>query len=142
MIEVKQVKTYKQKLEFVKFSLKLYKGNKYFVPPIFMDELALFKRNCIHNKTCDQIFFLAYENNKVVGRIQGIIQRQYNEIHNCKKARFSRFDSIDNQDVATALLKAVEDWAKSKNMQEVIGPMGYNDLERDYRRALDQEKRR
>ena len=131
MVEIKQVTTRKQQREFVNFPLRLYKDNEYFVPAIYMDELAIFKPSCIHNKTCDQIFFLAYENNEVVGRIQGIVQKQYNEIHGTKKARFSRFDSIDNQQVADALLSAVENWAKEKALEEVIGPMGYNDLERE-----------
>lgn len=131
MITIKEVKTRKEIKQFIEFPLKLYKGNEYFVPPIYGDELTIFKKNCIHNKTCKQIFFLAYKGDKVVGRIQGIIQNQYNEIHGTKKARFSRFDSIDDIEVSNALLKAVENWAKLYNLEEVIGPMGYNDLERE-----------
>lgn len=131
MIKIVEVKTKKQRKSFVKFPIKFYKGNPYFVPAIYADELSIFKKKCIHNLTCDQIFFLAYRDNKVVGRIQGIIQKQYNEIHNTKQARFSRFDAIDDIEVANALFKAVEDWAKKKDMNEIIGPMGYNDLERE-----------
>ena len=131
MIIIKEVKTKKQRRNFVKLPLKLYKGNPYFVPAIYGDELSIFKKKFIHNLTCDQIFFLAYRDNKVVGRIQGIIQKQYNEIHNTKQARFSRFDAINDIEVANALFKAVEDWAKEKGMNEIIGPMGYNDLERE-----------
>ena len=71
------------------------------------------------------------EGKKVVGRIHGIIQRQFNEINNKKQARFTRFDCIENQDVANALFKAVEDWALSKGMDEVVGPLGFSDLERE-----------
>lgn len=131
MIIIEEVKTKKQIKQFIEFPLKLYKGNQYFVPPIYGDEKAIFKKNCIHNKTCSQIFYLAYQDNKVVGRIQGIIQNQYNEINGTKKARFSRFDSIDDTLVSSALLNAVENWAKSFGLEEVIGPMGYNDLERE-----------
>lgn len=126
-----EVKTKKQIKEFVEFPLKLYKDNPYFVPAMYGDEIKIFSKKSIHNKTCDQIFFLAYRNNEVVGRIQGIIQKQYNEINGTKKGRFSRFHCEDNIETATALLQKVEQWAKEKGLEEVIGPMGYNDLERE-----------
>ena len=130
-VNIVEVKTKKQIKEFVEFPLNLYKGNPYFIPAMYGDEIKIFSSKNIHSKTCDQIFFLAYQNEKVVGRIQGIIQKQYNELNGTKKARFSRFHCIDDLDVATALLTKVEEWAKEKGLEEVIGPMGYNDLERE-----------
>lgn len=130
-LEIVEVKTKKQIKEFVEFPLNLYKGNPYFIPAMYGDEIKIFSPKNIHLLTCDQICFIAYRDNKVVGRIQGIIQKQYNEIYGTKKARFSRFHCIDDLEVATALLSKVESWAKEKGMEEVIGPMGYNDLERE-----------
>ena len=130
-LKIVEVTTKKQIKDFIELPLNMYKDNPYYIPPIYMDEKALFKKDCIHNLTCDQIFFVAYRNNKPVGRIQGIIQKQYNEIYNTKKARFSRFHCEDNIETATKLFKEVEKWAKEKGMEEVIGPMGYNDLERE-----------
>ena len=77
------------------------------------------------------LFYLAYKEEKLVGRIQGIIQKQFNSIHNEKRVRFSRFDSIDDTQVSSALFKAVEDWAKEKGMDTFCGPLGYSDLERE-----------
>ena len=131
VINIVEVSTKKQRHQFVSFPLKLYKDNPYFVPPIYMDEIALFKKNNINNIDCDQVFYLAYIGDMVVGRIQGIIQKQFNEINNKKQARFSRFDCIDDQKVANELFKAAENWAKEKGCNEIIGPMGYNDLERE-----------
>lgn len=130
-VEIVEVKTKKQIKDFINYPLKLYKGNEFFVPLIYSDEKVIFSKKLIHRKTCDQIFFLAYRNNHVVGRIQGIIQKQYNEINGTKKARFTRFDCEDNVETAGLLLKAVENWAKGYGLEEVIGPMGYNDLERE-----------
>ena len=130
-IKIVEVKTKKQIKEFVELPLRMYKDNPYYVPSMYGDEVALFSKKSIHNLTCDQIFFIAYRDNKVVGRIQGIVQNQYNEINNTKKARFSRFHCEDNIDTATKLFEAVESWAKEKGLEEIIGPMGYNDLERE-----------
>ncbi len=131
MVEIKEVKTKKDRKAFVNLPLKMYRGNEYFVPPLYMDEMAMFTDKNIYSKTCDSVYFLAYREGELVGRIQGIIQRAYNDIHACKRARFTRFDSIDDAEVASALFTAVENWAKEKGMDTVCGPLGYSDLERE-----------
>lgn len=131
MVVIKQVKTRKEIREFVNFPLKLYKNNEYFVPSLYMDELAMFKKNYVYNDQSESIFYNAYIDGKMVGRIQGILQHASNKKWNQKRVRFTRFDSIDNQEVADALFKAIEDWAKQKGMNEVVGPLGYSDLERE-----------
>lgn len=132
MIEVRQVKTKKEFKKFVKFPTELYKNNPYYVPPIELDELNLMnpKKNASFDD-CDAIYFLAYRDGKVVGRVAGIICRLYNEKNNTKRARFSRFDLIDDRDVAKALLTAVETWAREMGMEDIHGPLGFNDLERE-----------
>ena len=131
MIVVKEVKTKKQIKEFCDLPNKMYKGNPYYIPPLYMDERALFSKKNIYNKTCDQVFFLAYIDDKVVGRIQGIIQKDYNRTHNENRVRFTRFDSIDDVEVSNKLFDAVSKWAKEKGMDTFCGPLGYSDLERE-----------
>lgn len=131
MIEIREVKTRKQKKQFIEFPLKLYKNNKYFVPPLYSDEWAIFKKDYHYYENSEAVYYLAYIDNKVVGRISGILQKASNEKWNQKRVRFSRFDCIDNQEVADALFKTIEDWAKSKKMEEVVGPLGFSDLERE-----------
>lgn len=131
MVTITQVTTKKQQKEFINFPLRLYKGNKYFVPPLYSDELLIFSTKSVYFKTCESVCFLATRDGKTVGRIQGIIQKQYNEIHHEKRFRFGRFDSIDDQEVADALFKAVEDWGKSQNLDTICGPLGYSDLDRE-----------
>lgn len=131
MIKIKEVVTKKEKLAFVNLPLKLYKDNKNYIPALYNDEITAFSKKNANAENCQSVFYLAYLNNKVVGRISGIIQHTYNQKVNEKRARFGRFDVINNQQVATALLKAVENWAKMNDMQYVHGPMGFNDLERE-----------
>ncbi|MBQ9728043.1 MAG: hypothetical protein IJV85_00435 [Clostridia bacterium] len=131
MLKIVEVKTRKQRKEFVEYPLRLYKGNPYFVPPLYGDEMKMFTPKNIYFKTCDSVFFLAERDGETVGRIQGIIQHQYNEIHNTKQVRFTRFDCEDNPETAKALFDAVEAWAKDNQMKEVVGPLGYSDLERE-----------
>ncbi|MBQ1820784.1 MAG: hypothetical protein II117_04180 [Clostridia bacterium] len=131
MIKIKEARSKKEQRAFIKFPLELYKGNEYFVPMLYSGEFSIFDPEAPFNKVCDNICFLAYEGERVVGRIQGIIQREANEKWGQKRVRFTRFDAIDDEAVSSALFKAVEDWAKKKGMEEFVGPLGYSDLERE-----------
>ncbi len=130
-LEIIEVRSKKDRKEFLEYPLRLYKGNPYFVPPLYGDEKTIFTEKNIYSKICDSVFFLAKRGGKTVGRIQGIVQRQYNEIHGVKQARFTRFDCEDNEETAKALFAAVEGWAKVRQMESVVGPLGYSDLERE-----------
>lgn len=131
MVEIKQVTTKKQRKQFVEFPLKLYKNNPNFVPPLYGDEMAIFKSNYVYNEQSKSIFFLAYEQGKVVGRIQGILQLAANQKWSQTRVRFTRFDAINSQEVSNALFDAVEEWGRSLGMTEIVGPLGYSDLERE-----------
>ena len=131
MLQIVEVKTRKQRKEFVEYPLRTYKGNPYFVPPLYGDEMKLFTEKNIYFKTCKSVFYLAERDGVTVGRIQGIVQLQYNDIHNAKQVRFTRFDCENNPETAQALFDAVENWAKQNGMEEVVGPLGYSDLERE-----------
>ncbi|MBE6532315.1 MAG: GNAT family N-acetyltransferase [Ruminococcaceae bacterium] len=127
---ISEVKTKKDIKEFVEFPLKLYKGNPYFVPCIYSDEVKLIKRGG-EPEIADSVFLLARRDGKVVGRIQGILQKQYNELHGEKRIRFTRFDSINDKEVSRALFSSLEEWGRSKGMNQLCGPLGYSDLDRE-----------
>lgn len=131
-IQIVEVKTRKQQKLFVDFPTKLYKDNEYYVHPFRSDELNLFnkKKNASY-EDCDTAYFLAYKDNKVVGRIAGIVQRLHNAKTGEKRARFTRFDAINDNEVSQALFNAVENWAKNQGMNKVHGPLGFNDLDRE-----------
>ncbi len=133
MITVAPVTTKAQLKKFVDFQPKLYKGNKFYVPPIRADEIAVFtpKKSVHLGEEAEAQCFLIYQDKKIVGRVAGIIQHNYNKKFNQKRARISRLDFIDNYEVAKATLDAVERWAKEKGMDSIHGPLGFNDLERE-----------
>ena len=131
MVEIIEVKTKKQQKEFIDFPLIMYKDNPYFVPPLYGDEKKMFRADFVYNDTCEAVYYNAYREGKMVGRISGILQRASNEKTGEKRVRFTRFDSINDPEVASALFSAVESWAISKGMDTVCGPLGFSDLERE-----------
>ena len=129
-IEIRRV-TDKQGLEaFIQFRYDLYRGNKYDAPNLYSDEVNTLTRET--NPACDFCdveYFLAYRDGKVVGRVAAIINRRYNEQWNRPAVRFGWFDFIDDVEVSKALLKAVEDYGREQGMKEIIGPLGFTDMD-------------
>ena len=130
MVTVSEVKTRKDVKEFIELPLRLYRGSKQFVPPLYADEKKLILEGGKPNIS-ESVFLIARRDGRVVGRISGIIQKQYNEIHNEKRVRFTRFDSIDDAEVSAALFSAVEEWGRERGMDTLCGPLGYSDLDRE-----------
>ena len=130
MVTVSVVSSARDIREFIELPLRLYKNCPHFVPPLYADEKKLLRSGgCTEN--ADSIFLLARKDGKVVGRIHGIVQKQYNAIHGVKSARFTRFDCINDQETANALFIALEEWAGGLGMTELCGPLGFNDLDRE-----------
>ena len=133
MVEVRKIAPEKSALrKFVKFGIDLYKGNPYFVPPLITDEIATLDptRNPAFD-FCEAEYFMAYKDGKPAGRVAAIINHQVNESEGHKAARFGFIDFIDDEEVSEALLKAVEEWARKKGMEKVIGPLSFTDLDKE-----------
>lgn len=134
MIQVKEIDPRDKKLfkQFIEFPNKLYKGCSHYVPYLYGDELDLLdpKKNASFDE-CEAKYFLAYKDGEIVGRVAGLIQKMSNKVHNEKQVRFTRFDFIDDEEVARKLLEAVEDFGRSKGMTEVHGPFGFNDMDKE-----------
>ena len=111
--------------------MKLYKNNKYFVPPLYSDEWAIFKKDYHYYEHSEAVYYLAYIDNKVVGRISGILQKASNEKWNQKAIRFTRFDFIDNYEVSQALIDEVIKWGKENSFTTVMGPIGFHDMDHE-----------
>lgn len=131
-VVIKEVTSKKELKEFVKFNIELYKGNPYHVPGLIEEEMVtLDKKKNPAFELCDAVYYLAYKENKIVGRIAGMINRRSNEVWKQQHARFGFVDFIDDKEVADALFNAVETWAKKQNMDSLHGPMGFTDMDHE-----------
>ena len=129
-IEIKRV-TDKRGLDtFIQLHYDLYRGNKFDAPNLYRDEVNTLSRD--KNSAfdfCEAEYFLAYRDGKVVGRVAAIINHRYNEQWQRPCVRFGWLDLIDDAEVMRALLNAVEEYGKQKGMKEIIGPLGFTDMD-------------
>lgn len=130
MVDIIEVKTKKDIKEFIELPLRMYKDSPYFVPMLYADEKKLLTDGG-KSDIADSVFYLAKRDGQTVGRIQGILHKQSNELKREKRVRFTRFDSINDTEVSRALFGAVEKWAKERGMTQFCGPLGYSDMDRE-----------
>jgi hypothetical protein len=127
-IIIKEVKNWLDRTIFIRLPAKIHKNHKNWVPPIYMDDRQFFnpKKNELFAHS-DTVLYLARKNNKPVGRIMGVINHEYNKIHNTKEGRFSFIETYNDQEVVHCLIKAIENWARQKGMENVVGPLAFSD---------------
>ncbi len=116
---------------FLSFQDKLYKGNKYRVPQLHISEKKIRspKENPAFEYSEMKSWLVFNDKNKPVGRISGIISHESNKIWKQKHVRFAWLDFIEDEQVLRLLIQAVEDWAKSKGLDTIHGPMGFCDMD-------------
>ena len=130
-IVIKEAKTKAEYLAFVKFPYSLYKENPNWVPPLINDEIETIDPdlNPVY-QNANASFFLAYQDEKIVGRIAAIVN--WIEIKEIKKSkvRFGWFDVIDNINVTKSLIDCVIKFGKDHNLESVEGPLGFSNLDK------------
>jgi len=127
-ITVKPVCTRRDLRKFIYLPAKVHNHHKNWIPPLYSDEWEFFssKKNKAFDYS-DVIMLLAYRGKKVVGRIMGIINYKYNELHGEKHARFNYLEAWDDREVIQVLINKVENWARDKGMVKLVGPLAFSD---------------
>ena len=114
--------------KFIHLPAKIHKDHHNWIPPLYGDEWVFFSEK--KNKSfahCDTIMFLANRDNAVVGRIMGIIHKDYNREKNENNARFNFLEAWDDREVIEALVDAVAEWARKKGTEKLVGPLAFSD---------------
>jgi GNAT superfamily N-acetyltransferase len=129
-ITIKKVQTKRDLDTFIQLHYDLYRGNPYDAPNLYSDEVqTLSKDKNSAFEFCEAEYFLAYKDGKLVGRVAAIINHRYNKQWDRPAVRFGWLDLVNDVDVMRALLTAVEDYGREKGMKEIIGPLGFTDMD-------------
>ncbi len=129
-VEIRSVSSKRDLKKFIRFNYELYKDNAYSVPDLYEDMLDTFsKEKNPAFEFCDAEYFLAYKDEKLVGRVAAIINNRANETWNTRNVRFGWIDFVDDREVSEALLNAVAQWGKQRGMTDIVGPLGFTDID-------------
>jgi len=131
-IKLKEVTSNRDLRTFINFPLWLYQDHPYYVPTLFSDEY-----NTLHwdrnpaFEYAEARYWLAYENNRLLGRVAGIINHKHIEKWDEPFLRFGWLDFVDDKRVSLALLDILEDWAREQDLKAIHGPLGFTNLDRE-----------
>lgn len=129
-VRIEKVTDKKGLKTFIEYHHELYEGNEFDAPNLYCDDFAtLSKDKNAAFDFCEAEYFIAYKDGKPAGRIAGIINHKANDKWERKSVRFGWVDFIDDLEVSAALFDAVEQWGRGKGMTEIVGPLGFTDLD-------------
>lgn len=131
-LRIIKVNSPREMSDFIHVTDRIYRDCTQYVPDFESDIRGLFD----HRKNPGLEFsdiqpFVAYRGNAPVGRIVGIINRKANEKWNIRNVRFSLIEFIDDPEVSSALIGAVETWGKERGMEKIHGPLGVTDFDKE-----------
>lgn len=130
-IVIKEVKTRSEIKKFAKFVNKLHKDVPTYIPCLISDEMALLTKKNPSLEYCDLQMWAAFKDGEMVGRVAGIINHRSNEKWEKKACRFGWMDFVEDYQVFSILMDKVIEWGKSKGMNEIEGPFGFTDMDKE-----------
>ncbi len=122
-----EVQTGRDKKRFIDFPHDLYKGDPNYVPEIYIGQKELLseKKNPFFRHSKVQLY-LAWQDNKIVGRIAAIRNNEYNRFANTNVGYFGLFDVVEDYDVAKLLLDTAAGWVRQEGLDGIMGPANFS----------------
>ena len=123
-IEIREHTPGKDVRDFIDAGFVVFASDPMWVPPLdfeFKERLSP-KHNPFFSRA-DVNLFTAWRNGKLVGRCSATVDREWLKLWKDDTGFFGFFDTIDDQEVAKALMAAAEKWLSGRGMKRMIGPL-------------------
>jgi len=126
MKKIVPVSSKRELATFIDFPHDLYKNDPNYVPELFIAQRDLLTTHPFHKHNSLQTF-LAYDGEKIIGRIAAILNNAHNEFNKVNDGFWGFFDCIDDQETADLLFNTAANWLKQKGVdQKFIGPVNFS----------------
>lgn len=131
-VVVTEVTTKHELRQFMQYPNRLYADNPNYIPSFYGDDLSDWTpgKNPAFDY-CEARCWLARRDGEIVGRIGAILSHKANDKFGTHRMRFSQVDFVDDSEVSAALFGTVERWAREKGCDQVHGPLGFTDMDRE-----------
>ena len=115
--------------EFLDVVGTIYRDDPHFVRPLDFELKQRLSRKNPFFRHGEGTLFTAHVGGRCVGRCTAQIDRAWNDRYGERTGFFGFFDTIDDQQVADALLQRASEWLRSRGMKKVLGPFSLNSNE-------------
>ncbi|MGB9605130.1 MAG: N-acetyltransferase, partial [Bryobacteraceae bacterium] len=124
MVATERVTGWHRRREFLEFPYRLHRGHPYWVPPLRIQQRALFDV-CRHPfyREAEMERFLAVRDGRTVGRIAAILDHRYIRHQQEEAGWFGFLEMVDDAEVAAALIEAAAEWLGRRGIRVMRGPM-------------------
>jgi GNAT superfamily N-acetyltransferase len=126
-LTVKPVQGRRELKRFVKVPFALHRDSPQWVPPLIFERMQFLDRSKNpYFEHAEAEYFLAERDGEPVGRITAQVDQRWDEYQGGKDGMFGFFESVDDPEVAKALLDAAGGWLAERGRERVIGPMDFS----------------
>jgi GNAT superfamily N-acetyltransferase len=111
---------------FVKTPFSIHRNHPNWVPPLITERMKFLNRS--KNPYFDHAeveLFIAERDGEPVGRISTQIDARWDDYRGGNDGQFGFFETVDDPEVASALLDAGCEWLASRGREKVYGPMDF-----------------
>ncbi|HLV68446.1 MAG TPA: hypothetical protein VKY73_21670 [Polyangiaceae bacterium] len=112
--------------DFLNVVDRIYRGDPNYIRPLDLDLKRRLSRSNPFFDHADGIVFTAHRNGVCVGRCTAQIDRVHLSRYDDRTGFFGFFDTVEDEDVARALLDAASEWVGSRGMKRIRGPLSLN----------------
>jgi len=125
-IEIRRVRSKKDRAVFVTMPWKFYRNDPHWVPPLVGDQMAFIDPSKgVFFDHGEAELFLAYRGADPVGRISAQVNLRYDDYYSDGKGFVGFFECEDDPQTAHALFRAAGSWLSGKGRKLMEGPMSF-----------------
>jgi len=115
-------------INFTRLPYEIYKDYDVWIPPPTSEIIKYLRCKDVLSKNFSISLFLAYDNNKIVGRCAALVDETYLELKGDDTGFFSFFEVLNGQEEAAhQLLSRVEDSLRAEGLKTMRGPYNWGD---------------
>jgi GNAT superfamily N-acetyltransferase len=125
-VSIRPVRTRRELKRFVKVPFLLHRDHPQWVPPPVFERMQfLDRRKNPYFEHAEAEYFVAERDGEPVGRITAQVDERWDEHQGGRDGMFGFFESVEDPDVARALLDTAEEWLRARGRERVLGPMDF-----------------
>lgn len=114
----------KDVMPFIKAAHEVFLGDPAWVPPLHLEmKQRLDPKKNPFFKRAEVALFTAWRGDRVVGRCSAQIDREHLRLFKDDCGFFGFFDTVDDVEVAQALVDKAAEWLRARGMKKMRGPM-------------------
>lgn len=126
-LEIAPVVSAADRADWLEVPKLVHRDDRWFTPQLDMQEKRrISKKTNPFFQFGDAQLFIARRGDALVGRVSAQINRRHLEVHKDQTGHFGFFDCLDDQEAASGLLKAAEDWLTARGMKRMVGPLNFS----------------